>query len=368
LFPESIAPKVSEGEASSDDIMAHVKSSLNVKFDKMKPFTPFFIDDYIFLLNKVKEQPLLTRWSERDRENISRWILDALAIRDVLESNSTPKIQAYLDDLRAYFFPMIRYPSLTNDFVIPSVADMKALLYNNDIGYKTQNGKVFVRRYYLLPRLLFPNETFATSIIKDEEKVKQLIADHNMLQSEINSHGITNVSLPIVEQRLKEFYKRTFSNKPLAAPTIDFSSLEALLYGDTSGASSTSSASAGAGQASAPSTPSLVEDKAEVMKRKIENLKRDVENNQVKSAGAESANSDNQSLNAYERDTADLMKALNSSSSSMLSKRGNKGIEVDELFRANIRKKYEEKEARRMQRLNAHRNVEPLPVPDILSQ
>lgn len=42
LFPESIAPKVSEGEASSDDIMAHVKSSLNVKFDKMKPFTPFF--------------------------------------------------------------------------------------------------------------------------------------------------------------------------------------------------------------------------------------------------------------------------------------------------------------------------------------
>jgi hypothetical protein len=142
LFPNCGASKTGDYDLSSEEVMGQVKSALNVKLDKMKPFTPFYIDDYVFLLNKVKDQPLLTRWTERDRENISRWILDTLAIRDVLENSSTPKIQAYLDDLRAFFFPMIRYPSLATEMVIPSVADFKAALYDNDVGYKTQNGKV----------------------------------------------------------------------------------------------------------------------------------------------------------------------------------------------------------------------------------
>lgn len=51
------------------------------------------------------------------------------------------------------------YPEGT--FVLPSVQDFKQLLYDNDIGYKVVDGKLFVRRFYMIPQLLFPQEVLS---------------------------------------------------------------------------------------------------------------------------------------------------------------------------------------------------------------
>jgi hypothetical protein len=52
---------------------------------------------------------------------------------------------------------MVRYQN--KNYQLPSVEEFKQLLYDNDIGYKTHEGKLYVRRFYLIPTLLFPNET-----------------------------------------------------------------------------------------------------------------------------------------------------------------------------------------------------------------
>ena len=82
------------------------------------------------------------------------------------------ELQRYLDCLRAQFFPMIQFPNRANEFILPSITNLKSLLYNNDIGYKTVDEKCYVRRYYRLPALLFPLETVATSVLLDKEKVE----------------------------------------------------------------------------------------------------------------------------------------------------------------------------------------------------
>lgn len=53
---------------------------------------------------------------------------------------------------------MVRFSRLT--YSLPSVEKFKQLLYDNDIGYKVVDGKLYVRRFYMIPQILFPKETF----------------------------------------------------------------------------------------------------------------------------------------------------------------------------------------------------------------
>ena len=85
--------------------------------------------------------------------------MNTLALRDVLKGNSASRVQHYLEDIRNKFFPMVKYPERVDEFSIPDVRGLKALLYQNDVGYRNQNEKVYVRRFYRLPALLFPKET-----------------------------------------------------------------------------------------------------------------------------------------------------------------------------------------------------------------
>ena len=48
------------------------------------------------------------------------------------------------------------------------------MCHSNDVGYKKSEGQLFIRRYYLLPQLLFPVETIATAITADKSKMRSL--------------------------------------------------------------------------------------------------------------------------------------------------------------------------------------------------
>lgn len=75
-------------------------------------------------------------------------------------------IQNYVDSMRAQFFPMVLYMDRAEQLMIPSRENFKQLLYDNDIGYKREvNNKLYVKRFYKIPSLLFPEETLLTYLL-----------------------------------------------------------------------------------------------------------------------------------------------------------------------------------------------------------
>ena len=78
--------------------------SNNCNHTLLKTQAPFYYDDYLKYFNKLKQQPLLSQWPQRDRQSFSHWIIQALAIKQNLESMPVLESQRYLDCLRAQFF------------------------------------------------------------------------------------------------------------------------------------------------------------------------------------------------------------------------------------------------------------------------
>jgi len=147
-------------------------SSVELQANMISTQIPFFYEDYSYYFSKLKSQPNLSRWPDRDRRNISLWIVKVLAYRHMLEKMEKPALQKYIDLLRAQFFPMVQYPARVKSFNLPTVDEFKALLYKNDIGYKPENNKLFVKRFYRVPGLLFPLESIASSVLLNSEFLK----------------------------------------------------------------------------------------------------------------------------------------------------------------------------------------------------
>ena len=177
---------------------------------KLTYATPFYIDDYVSLFTKMSQQPNLKKWSIRDLNHLSDWIENTLALRQIVEKRTHQTVQRYLDHLRITFFPIlnkvVNTPTTTSsssspsnsgsssrsgsssgggggsmgsssssryNFSIPTVDGIKKLLYQNQIGYKAEeDGKVYVKRFYRIPALLFPKETFAANLINDRETLE----------------------------------------------------------------------------------------------------------------------------------------------------------------------------------------------------
>jgi hypothetical protein len=133
---------------------------------------PFFYEDYAFFFKKLKDQPFLKFWSKRERQLLSRWIVEVLSFRLVVEKSTTSKVQNYLDLMRAQFFPMVQFPDQVSSYELPNIDKFRALLYHNDIGYKVADDKLHVRRFYRIPLLLFPVETVASTIILNPKILK----------------------------------------------------------------------------------------------------------------------------------------------------------------------------------------------------
>jgi hypothetical protein len=131
---------------------------------------PFYIEDYLHFFEALKAQPNLLKWSKADCEALSAWIVDTLAMREVVERAPNHKVQTYLDALKAQFFPMLRQEA--GALSTPTVDFIRRLLYENQVGYRAEEGKVFVKRFYKLPALLFPKETFTAALMADRAKLE----------------------------------------------------------------------------------------------------------------------------------------------------------------------------------------------------
>lgn len=139
---------------------------------KLQTMQSFFVEDYMKYVNKALQQPDLTKWSSTEREEFSKWIIDTLAYRDGIENRPSYKIQKYLDSVRDQFFPMLRFPQRATQLKAYTVDEIKAVLYANDIGYKKQDGKLFVQRFYRIPMLLFPRDVLCTNITLNQQYLR----------------------------------------------------------------------------------------------------------------------------------------------------------------------------------------------------
>ena len=171
IFPEILAVDNRKLE-KYQKFKEHIYNFFDVSKERLCTYQPFYYQDYYKYFEMLKKQPLLARWNEKDRESLSRWIVDSLAFIEILEKSPTSKLQRYLDLLRAQFFPMVKYPEKVLSFNLPTEDDLRTILFNNDVGYRTVDDKLFIRRYYRLPILLFPEETLSTTLLSDESKAR----------------------------------------------------------------------------------------------------------------------------------------------------------------------------------------------------
>jgi hypothetical protein len=142
-----------------------------VDYSLMKTATPFYLEDYLEFFAQLQAEPSLRNWQAPAVSNLVKWMMNALVVKEISTKVTHRELTAYLQNIRNDFFPMAVASSKT-PMKIPTVEEIKKALYENDVGYKNQDGKTYVRRFYKLPGILFPNETFANTISRNEADLK----------------------------------------------------------------------------------------------------------------------------------------------------------------------------------------------------
>ena len=207
---------------------------------KLQTSKYFYVEDYIYFLKKSKAKPSLTKWTLQEREKLNRWISETLAFKTVLDRKTPHEAQQYLDELRAQYFPLLHLPHLAMSFTIPSVTDLKRLLYANRVGYKNENLFTFVKRFYRIPMLLFPVETFAARLhLQSEDERLQAILngeDDSALINDLSNAGLGEASMPEIRRQLKELLKSSRESADLPNYSMLESSDSDLFSSRSSGA------------------------------------------------------------------------------------------------------------------------------------
>ena len=207
---------------------------------------PFYYEEYAEYFNKLRAQPLLGHWDNDDRIALSHWVIDTLAIKRVLRKNPKNLIPQYLDQLRAQFFPMIRYPARAKEFKLPDEKEFRRSLYNAGVGYKLEDNaagaKLFVQRFYTIPRIFFPKETLTTALTADHEKLRSVLESEGSLAEQVELAGVDKSAIPTLEIELREYMSNLQpdtlgalggrGHSLLAGGSMDMSSLDALLSDD----------------------------------------------------------------------------------------------------------------------------------------
>lgn len=129
---------------------------------------PFYYEDYAVFFEKIAKNPTISSWPREDVQAFRNWVADTLAMQLDLEGTSLDDTEIYLQDLQEQYFPMLRNPDAKKEFELPDELAFRTKLFENNIGYKREgNGKLYVRRFYRIPALFFPEseEDFYARII-----------------------------------------------------------------------------------------------------------------------------------------------------------------------------------------------------------
>ncbi len=116
LFPKDEEVVAREAQAKREKKIRDTMADYRMDPEKMCTKAPFFAEDYIEHFKRIQAQPDLRKWKSDDRSDLSRWIVETLAIRDFVETEPNHRVQKYLNDLRVQFFPMIHFPDRAASF------------------------------------------------------------------------------------------------------------------------------------------------------------------------------------------------------------------------------------------------------------
>lgn len=184
LFPLGGAALEKKSKHEIAEYRQRICDLYDVKYSKVAAKAPFYLEEYVNYYKMMKAQPDLNKWTTTDRSHFTKWINDAVASAGKLEGSASSSdrwannsddikaVQKYLETLRHQFFPMLASPKKAAQLPTLTVESLKRTLYESDIGYKVQDGKVFVRRFYRIPALLFPEETLAAALAGDTDKLE----------------------------------------------------------------------------------------------------------------------------------------------------------------------------------------------------
>lgn len=163
LAKEKKLMKDTEQQAKAIDEMYHVD------YTQFHATSLFYLNDYIHFFKLLQNEPNVRKWNQYDYHAFTTWIIDTLAIKEITDKSTNAQVRVYLETLKHQFFPMTLSTDKTKKYEIPTIDELRQLLYENDIGYKTMNDKVYVRRFYKIPMLLFPVETMSADVAQNTE-------------------------------------------------------------------------------------------------------------------------------------------------------------------------------------------------------
>lgn len=218
-------------------ISKKINQVYNINVTKCVSRRPFFVEDYLNWVGKILKSPNVSKWGDKEQSNFNEWIMNCVAFKDVVEG-SPHTANKYFKTLKSEFFPMLNFADKTPDFKISSIDQVKEIMFNNKIGYvrdSENENKLFVLRYYRLPKLLFPLETFAASMIEGSSIFRtsqndKVDIDHESLLKEVKNVGLDEARIPELLKLFKAYYTPGTKNKSSSEPTLyDESVLDSLL-------------------------------------------------------------------------------------------------------------------------------------------
>lgn len=119
---------------------------------------------------------------------------------------------------------MVRYTNMT--FTLPSVEEFKQLLYDNDIGYQTTpEGKLYVRRFYLIPQLLFSRDIIDTKVVRGTDRQQEAAELLKDMRGARSLRSPTNGAVSVDPRALDKLFAIKDSDRD-AADVDDPSSLK----------------------------------------------------------------------------------------------------------------------------------------------
>lgn len=170
------------------------------KINGLETQRDFLMEDYFQYFEKVKSKPDAEDWNDDEYEEFQQWLLETLAFPTALEHEK----EDYINDIFDQFFPMLMLPSRANVLTLPKIDEVRGLLYENQIGYKQVDGKLFVKRFYKLPNLLFPTDVFCAKIARNPAMFLRVTVDDDALLSEMRVAGLSESKKDEIKLILKD--------------------------------------------------------------------------------------------------------------------------------------------------------------------
>ncbi len=196
----------------------------------------FFVEDYVNFYNKLINKDI-NSWKDTEKNEFNNWILNTLAMKEVLGECNNDEKNHYLDIVKKAYFPVLS----SSDKVMLTIDHVKSKLYENEISYKKDGNKLHVVRHYKIPAILWPSEVTKLrfhEIIKDaevNERENKTKSKNDEKKEALELHDIFREASISESSRSEITSQLQKSNKTNSVPpVVDIKSMDALVRDNTS--------------------------------------------------------------------------------------------------------------------------------------